>query len=295
MEYLTVRETARKWNLSDRMVQQFCTAGRIPGAQKFGNSWAIPADAEKPQDPRSVRKQARPPAPSLLDSACLMPLMNTPFQPGTCMAAVRAMEAGPQRDIATAEYYYFTGQPEKAARAAAAYLTGPDMGAQLSACLIYAYANLSLHQIQHARFALDEVQVFLTEGAEQTPQRKAAAAFVAATSAVLLHLPLPESLPSTQEFLPLLPTGLRAFALYVQAHYFYLHQNYTQSIGIVESTLAMGAEQYPITAIYLHLMAVMDYMNGRRTSGGSSTSPASFPGAGGRSTIRTPATRWRIT
>ena len=172
MEYLTVRETARKWNLSDRMVQQFCTAGRIPGAQKFGNSWAIPADAEKPRDPRSVRKQARPPAPSLLDSACLMPLMNTPFQPGTCMAAVRAMEAGPQRDIATAEYYYFTGQPEKAARAAGAYLTGPDMGAQLSACLIYAYANLSLHQIQHARFALDEVQVFLTEGAEQTPLRK---------------------------------------------------------------------------------------------------------------------------
>ena len=164
-----------------------------------------------------------------------------------------------------AEYYYFTGQPEKAARAAAAYLTGPDMGAQLSACLIYAYANLSLHQIQHARFALDEVQMFLTEGAEQTPLRKAAAAFVAATSAVLLHLPLPESLPSTQEFLPLLPTGLRAFALYVQAHYLYLHQNYTQSIGIVESTLAMGAEQYPITAIYLHLMAVMDYMSMRQT------------------------------
>lgn len=265
MEYLTVRETARKWDLSDRMVQQFCIAGRIPGAQKFGNSWAIPADAEKPRDPRSVRKQARPPAPSLLDSACLMPLMNTPFQPGTCMAAVRAMEAGPQRDIAWAEYYYFTGQPEKAARAAGAYLTGPDMGAQLSACLIYAYANLSLHQIQHARFALDEVQMFLTEGAEQTPLRKAAAAFVAATSAVLLHLPLPESLPSTQEFLPLLPTGLRAFALYVQAHYLYLHQNYTQSIGIVESTLAMGAEQYPITAIYLHLMAVMDYMSMRQT------------------------------
>ena len=146
-----------------------------------------------------------------------------------------------------------------------AYLTGPDMGAQLSACLIYAYANLSLHQIQHARFALDEVQMFLTEGAEQTPQRKAAAAFVAATSAVLLHLPLPESLPSTQEFLPLLPTGLRAFALYVQAHYLYLHQNYTQSIGIVESTLAMGAEQYPITAIYLHLMAVMDHMSLKAT------------------------------
>lgn len=265
MEYLTVRETARKWNLSDRMVQQFCIAGRIPGAQKFGNSWAIPADVEKPRDPRSVRKQAKPPASNLLDSAGLMPLMNTPFQPGTCMAAVRAMEAGPQRDIATAEYYYFTGQPEKAARAAGAYLTGPDMGAQLSACLIYAYANLSLHQIQHARFALDEVQMFLTEGAEQTPQRKAAAAFVAATSAVLLHLPLPRSLPSVKEFLPLLPPGLRAFALYVQAHHLYLKKNYTQSIGVAEATLSMGAEAYPIPAIYLHLIAVMDYMRLKKT------------------------------
>ena len=52
MEYLTVRETAEKWKISPRMVQQFCTAGRIPGAQKFGTAWAIPAAAEKPQDPR---------------------------------------------------------------------------------------------------------------------------------------------------------------------------------------------------------------------------------------------------
>ena len=52
MEYLTVKETAEKWNLSDRMVQQFCVQGRIPGAQKFGKSWAVPANAEKPKDPR---------------------------------------------------------------------------------------------------------------------------------------------------------------------------------------------------------------------------------------------------
>ena len=48
---------------------------------------------------------------------------------------------------------------------------------------------------------------------------RAAAGFVAAAGAVLLHLPLPEGLPSTAEFLPLLPPGLRAFALYVYAHY----------------------------------------------------------------------------
>ena len=51
-----------------------------------------------------------------------MPLMNTPFQPGTYVAAVRAMEAGPRRDITWAEYCYFTGQPDKAARAAGAFV-----------------------------------------------------------------------------------------------------------------------------------------------------------------------------
>ena len=134
-----------------------------------------------------------------------MPLMNTPFQPGTCVAAVRAMEAGPRRDIAWAEYYYFTGQPDKAARAAGAHITSPDLGARLSACLIYAYASLSLKQIQHARFALNEMQEFLSAGAETAPHLRAAVAFMAATSAVLLHLPLPRSLPSVKGFLPLLP------------------------------------------------------------------------------------------
>lgn len=78
---------------------------------------------------------------------------------------------------------------------------------------------------------------------------------------MLLHLPLPKEMPSTEEFLPLLAPGIRAFALYVQAHYLYLKEEYEHSAGIVEATLAMGASNYPIPAIYLHLVAVMDYMS----------------------------------
>ena len=82
---------------------------------------------------------------------------------------------------------------------------------------------------------------------------------------VLLHLPLPEEMPESESFLPLLPPGLRAFALYVQAHYLYLKQEYAHSAGIVEATLSMGASSYPIPAIYLHLIAVMDYMSMKQT------------------------------
>ena len=267
MDYLTVRQTAEKWNLSVRMVQQFCSQGRIPGAQKFGKSWAIPADAEKPKDPRLEQRPIPEvlPGSGLLDRTNLMPLMNTPFQPGQCLAAVRSMTKGVQRDIALAEYNYFSGKPEEAARKAAAYLTSKDMGARLSACLIYAYANLSIGEIRLAKFALGELNAALIAAGKQSPQFQAASAFVAAAGAVLLHLPLPKGLQTTENFLPLLPMGLRAFALYVQAHYLYLKEVYGHSAGPVEATLAMGAERYPIPAIYLHLVAVMDYISLRQT------------------------------
>ena len=262
MEYLTVRETAEKWNLSPRMVQQLCTAGRIPGAQKFGKSWAIPASAERPPDSRVARRQGgEPRSGGLLDHTNLMPLMNTAFAPGRCRETAEAMAEGPRRDIAAAEYHYFTGRPEEAARAAEPYLTSADMAARLSACLIYAYANLSIGEIPRARFALGELNASLAGAGALVPQFRAAAAFVASAGAVLLHLPLPEA----ESFLPLLPPGLRAFALYVQAHYLYLKGEYAHSAGTVEATLSMGASNYPIPAIYLHLIAVMDYMSLKQT------------------------------
>lgn len=52
MEYITIKEAAEKWNLSVRRVQDICKAEMITGIKKFGHSWAIPADAEKPADGR---------------------------------------------------------------------------------------------------------------------------------------------------------------------------------------------------------------------------------------------------
>ena len=265
-DYLSLREAAQKWGVSERRISQYCTEGRIAGAQRIGKAWAIPSNAQKPGDPRRMRQQGKIPplqtsAGGRLNHANLMPLMNTAFVPGNCQAAALAMTPGPRRDIALAEYHYFSGQPEAAAKEAEVYLTSPDIGAKLSACLIYAYANLSLGRIPRARFALDELNAALASAGKESPEFRAAAAFVASAGAVLLHLPMPDKLPEIESFLPLLPPGLRAFALYVQAHYLYLKKEYSKSAGTVEATLAMGASAYPIPAIYLHLVAVMDYMS----------------------------------
>lgn len=50
--YYTIKEMAKKWNCTARWVQQMCNEGRIPGVSKFGRSWAIPSNAERPQDAR---------------------------------------------------------------------------------------------------------------------------------------------------------------------------------------------------------------------------------------------------
>ncbi len=52
MEYITVKEAAKKWDLSVRRLQTMCNEGMIEGVMKFGHAWAIPIDAQKPVDKR---------------------------------------------------------------------------------------------------------------------------------------------------------------------------------------------------------------------------------------------------
>lgn len=52
MEYMTIKEAAQKWGISERRIHTICNEGMVPGVMKFGHAWAIPKDAEKPADKR---------------------------------------------------------------------------------------------------------------------------------------------------------------------------------------------------------------------------------------------------
>ena len=52
MDYITISEAAKKWNISPRRIQTLCSTGRIPGVERLGYCWAIPINAEKPTDAR---------------------------------------------------------------------------------------------------------------------------------------------------------------------------------------------------------------------------------------------------
>ena len=50
--YMSAREASYKWGVSESRVHKLCQSGRILGLERFGRSWVIPEDAEKPTDPR---------------------------------------------------------------------------------------------------------------------------------------------------------------------------------------------------------------------------------------------------
>ncbi|MDD2212870.1 MAG: helix-turn-helix domain-containing protein [Clostridia bacterium] len=52
MEYITTKEAAKKWGLTERRVQVLCRQGKIPGVFRLGWAWAIPKNSEKPKDGR---------------------------------------------------------------------------------------------------------------------------------------------------------------------------------------------------------------------------------------------------
>lgn len=55
-EYLTVVETAERWNITTRRVQVLCNQKRITGAVKESGVWLIPFNAKKPERQRAGKK-----------------------------------------------------------------------------------------------------------------------------------------------------------------------------------------------------------------------------------------------
>ena len=58
MKFLSVAETAKKWNISERSVRNYCALGKIEGAFLTGKTWNIPENAVKPD--RVNKKQSAP-------------------------------------------------------------------------------------------------------------------------------------------------------------------------------------------------------------------------------------------
>lgn len=58
MKYLSVADMAKKWNLLERSVRNYCAKGRVDGANLMGKTWQIPENAEKPERVSQKKEQS---------------------------------------------------------------------------------------------------------------------------------------------------------------------------------------------------------------------------------------------
>jgi len=192
--------------------------------------------------------------------------MSSAFPLGRCIEFIESIDDVPQKEMAYAEYYYFSGRHEKAVEYAEMYLNCEDIMLKLSASLIYTFANLSLDRIHSARFGLERLKEYLKEAMlEETDKKtRACCVFVATAAHTLLHIPVGD-LPPLAEYLSEFTKGMQLWGAYVLAHKAYLVKDYQRSLGIVQTCLMTCSKVYPIAMIYLNLVVAMDLMNLKET------------------------------
>ena len=191
-----------------------------------------------------------------------MLLMSSAFPLGKCLEFIENIEDIPQKEMAYAEYYYFSGHHEKAVTYAEMYLNHEDIMLKLSASLIYTFANLSLDRINSARLGLERLKEYLEKAMAENTNKKTRACciFVASAAHTLLHLPVGD-IPPLSEYLTEFTKGMQLWGAYVLAHKAYLNKEYERSLGIVQACIMTCDKTYPIAMIYLNLVAAMDAMN----------------------------------
>ena len=60
MNYLSVKEAAQIWGISEQMVRKKCNQGKVPGAIQSNKGWQIPEDISKPGRTETVSKTTLP-------------------------------------------------------------------------------------------------------------------------------------------------------------------------------------------------------------------------------------------
>ncbi len=124
MNKLTVQQTAERWNISVRRVQDYCRLGKIPGAQRIGTNWLIPADAVRPMDGRKKAAKLEAEQDVPMPRKCPFLYMTDLYpEAGTADRCILSLSSNPEAQaLFAAEIAYSRGEIDKVYRYAKYFL-----------------------------------------------------------------------------------------------------------------------------------------------------------------------------
>ncbi len=255
MEYESAREAAERLGCTVRAIQKWAKDGRLPGAYMTGQMWFIPKDIKEPLKAKDAVQ-----TPTI--KRYHLPLLRSSFEPGKAKEFIDGITDEDDRNIALSEYYYYTGNAEKSAQIAERYIYSEDESLRYSANVMCTFANIFRGHIHLATFFSELVSKDLEKGLQNKNAPKelhSIGILTAYIGKILLNVPVPD-VPPLEEYLHYLPQGIRIYGCYILAYRAYKEENYNKAIGICETALAVCNSFYPISSIYVLIVAAASYM-----------------------------------
>lgn len=258
MEFQSAKEAAQRMGISLRAVQKQAKEGKIPGAKKNGREWLIPLCSENTQEKFTHSKEKHEKA-----SVRIMPLMCGCFKPGNALTYIESLKNKEEHAIAVAEYYYFSGRPDKVIEITEKYMKSKNVSVKLSAALMYCFSSVAFGRTNAAHYAISIIEqelkkAYCNKNTDETTL--AYCVLIAYTTKVLFHINIGQ-LPPLESIIKNLPDGLKFFACYLLAHMEYLKGNYERSLGIAGTAFMISGNGYIIPSIYTNLIITMNLMS----------------------------------
>lgn len=187
----------------------------------------------------------------------IMPLVSAPFKPGTALEFIDTIEDYDEKQMALADYYQYTGKAKNAVDIAKRYLNSEDMTLSIPAHTICFISGLAIGDAALARKTLRSLERMESEfehhGSGKYCTNMLRIVLYLKNDEVETPLRIPEELPN----------GVRYFACFFLALNEYLNERFENAVGMASNALTLGAGNYPIPKIYLHLISAAALIRSR--------------------------------
>lgn len=261
MKFEKPSQAAQRLGVTTRAIQKWAVEGRIPNACKMAGQWMIPVDFKEPTDKKVTAQTKEVLAPVHAPTS----LLSAGFEAGECMQYIASLADEDEKQLALAEYYFYTGSTDKASEIAQQYLTSSNTYIRSIACLVYTYANMSRGHLHRAKYALGILQDSVADfgQAVKIPEIHSLRVCTAHMMSLVFHTP-PDGLEPLEDWIRFLPEGMKLYACYILAYRMRQLGKYqgAHSVARIADQLSLG--DCVLARIYCNLIDAIALMDMRQ-------------------------------
>lgn len=193
-------------------------------------------------------------------------LFNIAFEPGECLDSIRHIKDPMLRDMALIEYYYFTGECERAVSKVVKYLHHEELKTRLGAWVIHVFGHMTLGNIEKARYGMEQLQHLVEQYADGSHDPNTQIHFSAVKR--MLDLQEGEKRLDLSELVDCGDESGRLILCFLMEEEAKEAGEYERVIGVTDAIMLLSRKRYPFLFLHLYLIAANACLNLKRVESG---------------------------